>query len=99
MYLHHSIYFKKLQLFYIVVVSFCFIFYLLVLHLPNLQNSLTDRVDFSLYLFCFYIYFKNKSISNGFFCLFVLFPPAGPRSSSFLHLSVSTLPVSHEGSS
>lgn len=72
MYLHHSIYFKKLQLFYIVVVSFCFIFYLLVLHLPNLQNSLTDRVDFSLYLFCFYIYFKNKSISNGFFfvCLF-----------------------------
>lgn len=72
MYLHHSIYFKKLQLFYIVVVSFCFIFYLLVLHLPNLQNSLTDRVDFSLYLFCFYIYFKNKSISNGFF-LFVCF--------------------------
>lgn len=90
---------KNYSYFTLLLYLFALFFYLLVLHLPNLQNSLTDRVDFSLYLFCFYIYFKNKSISNGFFCLFVLFPPAGPRSSSFLHLSVSTLPVSHEGSS
>lgn len=71
MYLHHSIYFKKLQLFYIVVVSFCFIFYLLVsiylIFKIHLQIELIFHFIYSVFTFILRI----RAFQMGFFvCLF-----------------------------